>query len=111
MCKIVLITLAIVIIIITIVSNWLIYEKAGKHGWSCIIPIYNFIVFLQIIGKPWWWILLMIIPFANIVLAIILIHRLSLAFGKGAGFTVGLIILPFIFFPILALGDANYVQS
>lgn len=40
----------------------------------------------------------------NIIVSI----RIANAFGKGAGFAVGLIFLPFIFFPILAFGDAEY---
>jgi hypothetical protein len=51
----------------------------------------------------------MLIPVVNIVLAIIVYHNLSLSFGKTAGFTVGLVLLSFIFFPILAFGDAKYL--
>ncbi len=29
-------------------------------------------------------------------------------FGKGAGFTLGLIFLPYIFYPILGFGGAVY---
>ncbi len=88
---------------------WTIFTKAGKPGWASIIPIYNFIILLEIVGKPWWWLLLMIIPIVNIVLLIIMYNQLSLSFGKDAGFTVGLILLSFIFFPILAFGDALYI--
>jgi len=34
---------------------------------------------------------------------------LSKSFGKTEGFTAGLVLLPFIFFPILAFGDARYL--
>ena len=30
-------------------------------------------------------------------------------FGKGGGFVVGLIFLPFVFWPILGFGDAKYM--
>lgn len=91
-----------------IVSQWKIYSKAGKPGWACLIPIYNIIVLLEIIGKPWWWLFLFLIPIVNIVFAIWTINLLSKSFGKSEGFTIGLILLPFIFFPILGLGDAKY---
>lgn len=97
------------IVVLLIVSYWKIYTKAGKPGWACIIPIYSTIVMLQIIGKPWWWIFLLFIPVANIVFAIWMINLLSKSYGKEEGFTVGLIFLPFIFYPILGLGDAKYV--
>ncbi|MGB1121436.1 MAG: DUF5684 domain-containing protein, partial [Saprospiraceae bacterium] len=96
------------IIIFFIASFWKIYEKAGKPGWTSIIPIYNVIVLLEIIKKPLWWIVLFIIPIVNIVIGIWTTNLLSKNFGKGEGFTIGLIFLPFIFYPILAFGDAQY---
>ncbi|HBL76732.1 MAG: hypothetical protein A2W90_23520 [Bacteroidetes bacterium GWF2_42_66] len=104
-----LIVSSLAIAILVIISTWKIYEKAGKPGWACIIPIYNFIVLLEIVGKPWWWLLLYLIPIVNIVLAVWVINLLSKSFGKTEGFTIGLIFLGFIFFPILGLGEAQYV--
>ncbi len=88
---------------------WRIFEKAGKPGWASLIPIYNTIVMLEIIGKPWWWLLLFLVPFVNIIIAVWMYNLLSLSFGKGSGFTLGLIFLSFIFFPILAFSNAEYV--
>jgi hypothetical protein len=98
----------IAVIVLMIVSLWKIYTKAGKPGWACIIPIYNIIVLLEIVHKPWWWLLLMLIPVVNIVFAIWMYNLLSIRFGKGVGFTIGILLLPFIFLPILGLGDAKY---
>ncbi len=91
-----------------IVSNWKIFEKAGKPGWASIVPIYNMVVLLQIVKKPVWWILLFFIPIVDIIVAIIVFHNLSKCFGKSVGFTIGLLFLPVIFFPLLAFGDATY---
>ena len=96
------------IIALMLASMWTIYKKAGKPGWACIIPIYNIIVLLEIVGKPWWWLLLMIIPGVNLIFMIWMYNLLSLSFGKSSGFTIGLILLSIIFFPILAFGDAKY---
>jgi hypothetical protein len=101
------IVLAIVVLII--VAEWKVYEKAGKPGWACIIPIYNIIVLLEIVGKPIWWIILLLIPGVNIIFAIWITNLLSKSFGKDVGFTLGLIFLSFIFYPILGFGDAKYV--
>src|ERR1700761_9356385 len=38
-----------------ITVHWLIYAKAGQPGWAVLIPIYNFLVLLRIVGRPWWW--------------------------------------------------------
>jgi hypothetical protein len=89
--------------------GWKLFEKAGQPGWACIIPIYSTIVTLRIVGKPWWWLLLFFIPGVNIVFLIWMLNMLSKSFGKDEGFTVGLVLLGFIFYPILALGDARYL--
>ncbi len=96
------------VIVFYIFVYWRIFEKAGKPGWAAIIPIYNTLVLLDIIGKPWWWILLFLIPGVNVVFAIWMINLLSLSFGKGVGYTLGLIFLSPIFYPILAFGNAEY---
>jgi hypothetical protein len=96
------------IFIISIVALWKLFTKAGKPGWASIVPIYNLIVLLEIAGKPTWWIVLMLIPFVNFIIAIILFIALAEAFGKGAGFGIGLAFLGIIFLPILAFGSAQY---
>jgi hypothetical protein len=98
----------IILAIFQLICRWIIYTKAGKPGWACIVPFYNLIVLLDIVGKPTWWLLLMFIPIVNIVVIIIVINELSKRFGYGAGFTLGLIFLPFIFDAILAFGKAQY---
>ena len=45
-----------------IVSLMRIYKKAGKPAISAIIPIWNIIVWLQIIEKPIWYFVLLLIP-------------------------------------------------
>jgi len=89
------------IVAFVIVSHWKVFEKAGQPGWSFLIPIYNILILLKIANKPWWWIFMLLIPIVNIVFAIMIFHRVSLSFGKGAGFTVGLLFLSIIFVIIL----------
>lgn len=96
------------IIAFAIVSQWKVFEKAGQPGWACIIPFYNIIILLKIANKPWWWIFMLFIPIANIVFMIMMLHRISLSFGKGAGFTVGLLFLSIIFWGILAFDKSEY---
>ena len=98
-----------IVAVFMIIAQWIIYTKAGKPGWAVIIPFYNIILLLEIVGKPWWWLFLLFIPFVNIVIIIMMYHQLSLSFGKDSGFTVGLVLLGIIFFPILAFGNAKYI--
>ena len=98
-----------IVLVIIIAACWRTYEKAGKPGWTCIIPFYNIIILLEIVGKPWWWLLLMIfVPLGIFIWGIWTLNLLSLSFGKKEGFTVGLYFLPFIFIPILGFGNAEY---
>ena len=115
-----------------IVAHWFIYAKAGQPGWAVLIPFYNLYVLLKIVGRPasWMFWFLQIIVFyilfiidpgvltgilvflsyvACIVFAVIVTNGLSKSFGKDAGFTVGLIFLGFVFYPILGFGKATYV--
>ncbi|MFX1708009.1 DUF5684 domain-containing protein [Chitinophaga sp. CC14] len=85
-----------------IICLWKIFEKAGQEGWKAIIPIYNVYVLTQIIGKPWYWVILMCIPYVGIIWGIWATNLLSKSFGKTEGFTVGLILLGIVFYPILA---------
>ena len=49
-------------IVVGIVAQWRLYEKAGQKGWTCLIPVYNLIVFLRIVGRPASHLLLFLIP-------------------------------------------------
>ncbi len=95
--------------VIMIAAFWNVFTKAGEKGWKSIIPIYNYIVLMRIIGRPVWWVILLLIPFVNFIVLIIVWLDLAKAFGKGVGFAVGLIFLTFIFLPILGFGSARYV--
>ncbi len=102
--------ISLAIVVLLIVSVWKVFTKAGKPGWASLIPFYNIHVLLQIIGRPWWWqLLIWFVPLVNIVIAIIMVIDLAKAFGRGVGFAVGLILLGVVFYPILAFSDAEYV--
>ncbi len=94
-----------------IICHWKIFTKAGQEGWKSLIPLYNAYVQLQITKQPTIWLLYFFIPFVNIYFGIKHIHGLSRAFGKDVGFTVGIILLPIIFYPILAFGDSKYIYT
>ena len=76
-------------VLLVIASLWKIFVKAGKPGWAAIVPIYNLVVLLEIVGKPIWWIVLFLIPCANIVAAVLVALGLAKSFGKETGFAIG----------------------
>ena len=98
--------------ILMIISLWKIFKKAGKPGWASIIPIYNIYIMCEIAEKEWWYVLLSCVPFANIYAMIVLYNGMAKRFGKSGGFVAGMILLPVIFFPMLAFGkDASIVNN
>jgi hypothetical protein len=105
-CLMFLVWLAVMVVILA--GFWKVFTKAGQPGWAAIIPIYDLIVLLQIVRRPLWWIVLLFIPLVNVIVGIIVMVDLARVFGKGIGFGVGLLLLPFIFFPVLGFGDAKY---
>ena len=97
------------ICIFFIACLWRLFTKAGEPGWASIVPIYNIFVMLKIAGKPGWWFILLCIPGVNFIISILVGISLAERFGKTAGFGIGLALLGFIFLPILAFGDAQYL--
>jgi hypothetical protein len=100
------------LLVFMIVAMWKVFEKAGRPGWAAIIPIYNGVVLLKIVGMSPWFILLAFIPFFGslifFIVSIFMNIRLARAFGKSNGFAVGLIFLSVVFIPILAFGKAKF---
>lgn len=103
-----LLIIAMHVMAIRYVALWFVLKKAGEPGWAAIIPVYNILMVIKIAGKPWWYILLFLIPIVNIVIGILILHGLSKSFGKGGWFTVGLFFFRTIFFAILGFGPAQY---
>ncbi len=106
-----------------IIVYWKMFSKAGEAGWKAIIPIYNTYILFKVAKIPLvffaWLICTILMWFDNsainiigylgvLVTWIVLDVKIASSFGKSAGFAVGLIFLPIIFFPILAFGSATY---
>jgi Family of unknown function (DUF5684) len=98
------------VIIFAIAGWWKVFVKAGKPGWGAIIPIYNTYLMIKVAKRPGWWLLLMLIPFVNFVILLIVMLDIAKAFQRSEGFGVGLFFLSFIFAPILGFGPAEYTK-
>ena len=122
---------ALVFYALTVVALWKIFTKAGEAGWKSLIPIYNVYVLFKLIGINFWiWVLL--VPFVigiigaiafgdsqdgtnfvsgiySLVIDVYMAIKLAKAFGKGTGFTIGLILFPNIFQIILGFDSSKYI--
>lgn len=105
--------------ILELVTAWKVFEKYGEPGWKGIIPIYSdFVEFSKVwsapvgvaygvltvvtaipTGEDTSLLLSIIIAIAGIayfIMSIIFSNKKAKAFGKGIGFTILLILFPFI---------------
>lgn len=99
----------IVLTVALIVAQWRIFTKAGQPGWASLVPFYNYYVMLQIVGRPAWWLLLLLVPFVNLVVMVVIALDLAKAFGKSEAFgIVGLILFAPIGYMMLGFGKATY---
>lgn len=78
------------------------FEKAGVPGWKTLIPFYNLYVFLQIIKKNYWWYILILLPFINVFVYMLMIVELLKCFNKFSLWEQALsVIFPFFYLPYL----------
>lgn len=95
---------------VALAGAWNVFAKAGRKGWEALIPIYNLYVLTVITDQPLWLLVLCLIPFVNIFAMAFLFVKLAERFDQPWPYAIGLLILPFIFFPLLGFGDARYTR-
>ena len=99
-----------VVAVVMIAAGWKIFSKAGEAGWKILIPIYNIYIYLKIIGRPGWWLILFFIPFVNIIVAIVISIDLAKSFGRSEVFgVVWLFLISIVGHLILGFGSDKYV--
>ena len=96
------------VLVIYIVSFWLIFEKSGRPGWLCLIPIVNIVVWLHIAGKSGWYLLLFFIPIVGTILWVATIIDFARSFRHSTAFGVALLVFPPIFYIIIAFDASEY---
>lgn len=58
----------VIIQIIHAVCTWKLYEVAGRKAWEAFVPVYNAVVLMKIINRPWWWTILLFLPVINLIM-------------------------------------------
>ena len=96
---------------VVVAGFWKTFAKAGEPGWAAIIPIYNLYVLIKVSGNAWWWLILMFVPIINIFAQAKISIDVAKKFGQGILFGLGLMVLSFIFYPLLGFGNYQYQAS
>ena len=73
--------LALFLLFVGAVGKWKLFDKSGQPGIAAIIPIYDVIVTLRIVGRPAWHLFLLLIPIYNVYLLFKLLIELIQSFG------------------------------
>jgi len=89
----------------SIAGLWKIFEKFGEPGWAAIIPIYNIYIMFKIIGWEPIKILFLLIPLFNIYIMFMAYKELAAKFGKDSVYAIGMLLLPFVFLPLLGFNE------
>jgi signal peptidase I len=71
-----------ILVLISFVGLYKIFEKAGLPGWKALIPVYNFWLLGTIINRPKWWGLIMVVPGVNLIMYGVYGFHLARAFKK-----------------------------
>lgn len=99
----------IIFAILTLVSLYglyLLFKKAGKKGWEAIVPFYRDYVTAQLVGRPTWWVVLLLVPIVNVFIFYGLYLDFIKSFGKQRFWeNAAAVLVPFIVLPLWGRDD------
>ncbi len=99
--------------VVHFLGTWKLYIKAGRKGWEAAIPIYNAVILMKIINRPWWWTILLFIPIVNLIMFPVIWVETIRSFGRHSTWETVLVILTgglYIFY-LNYLADVTYIEE
>ena len=100
-----------IVILVIISTGWTIFSKADQYGIAFLIPIWREVVTARIAGYHPAVGLLLLIPCVSPIVAIMLIFGIAKRFDHGPVYALCLLLFPYLFFPIMAFGDSEYIGA
>ena len=76
-------------------GTYKLYSSAGFKSFAAFIPIYNALVLMRIINRPWWWVILLFIPIVNIMMFPVIWIETCKNFGKKSWTSIFLVLITF----------------
>lgn len=93
----------------TFFTEWKMLENKDEEYWYGFIPFYNMYKMCEITfgEKNGWYCIFLFLPITNWIMYPIYCNELRKKYGYESLFTIGLILLPFVFLPILAFDEKD----
>lgn len=94
-------------------GTWKLYVKAGRQAWEAFVPVYNAVILMKIISRPWWWVILMFLPIVNLIMIPAVWVETARSFGKDSKLDALLCIitLGFYLYYLNYSTDFNYLKD
>ncbi|WP_034044484.1 signal peptidase I [Wocania ichthyoenteri] len=94
-------------------GTWKLYIKAGRQAWEAFVPVYNGVILMKIINRPWWWIILLFLPIVNLIMLMVVWVETARSFGKNTYLDtfLAVITLGFYNFYLNYVADATYIKE
>jgi len=95
-------------------ATWKLYIKAGRQAWEAFVPVYNAIVLMKIINRPWWWTILLFLPIVNLILFPVVWVEIARSFKKNTALDTFLAIFSLGFYSFYlnyAAKDLHHVKD
>jgi signal peptidase I len=99
--------------IIHFLGTWRLYKKAGRKAWEAAVPIYNAVILMKIINRPWWWTILLFIPIVNLIMFPVVWVETIRSFGRHSTWETILVIVTFGLYTyyINYFEDVTYIEE
>ena len=94
-------------------GTWKLYIKAGRKAWEAFVPVYNAVILMKVISRPWWWVILMFLPIVNLIMIPAAWVETARAFGKDTKLDALLCIvtLGFYLYYLNYVADVSYIEN
>lgn len=94
-------------------GTWKLYIKAGRQAWEAFVPVYNGVILMKIINRPWWWIILLFLPIVNLIMLMVVWVETARSFGKNTYLDtfLAIVTLGFYNFYLNYVADVTYIKD
>lgn len=94
-------------------GTWKLYIKAGRQAWEAFVPVYNAVVLMKIINRPWWWTILLFVPIVNLIMFPVVWVETARSFGRNSttDTVLALVTLGFYNYYLNYIADVEHVKD